>query len=90
MGRRDRIALGLGFLGGMVVGVVAWSAQIERSRRDLFAASAVRRMAALGSLSGRPGAQTARLLAEYVEWEPRPALRRRGERMLARMQADLE
>ena len=90
MGRRDRIAMGMGFVGGLVLGLAGWSAQIERSRRDLFARSPVRRMAALGSLRGRPGPRTARLLAEYVEWEPRPALRRRGERMLARMQADLE
>ncbi len=90
MGRRDRIALGIGLLGGVVVGLVGWSAQIERSRRDLFSASAVRRLAALGALRGRSGPHTARLLAEYVEWEPRVGLRRRGERMLARMQADLE
>ena len=90
MGRRDRIAMGLGFLGGMVVGLAGWTAQIDRSRRDLFSRSAVRRMAALGSLSGRRGPRAARLLAEYVEWEPRPGLRRRGERMLQRMQADLE
>lgn len=79
-----------GFAGGVVLGVVAWSAQIERSRRDLFSASTVRRVAALGYLSGRPSFQTARLLAEYVEWEPKPLLRRRGRRMLQRMQAYLE
>ena len=90
MGRRDRMAMFAGFAGGVVVGLVAWGAQIERSRHDLFSKSAVRRMAALGSLGGRPGVRTARLLAEYVEWEPRPLLRRRGERMLQRMQAYLE
>jgi hypothetical protein len=90
MGRRDRVALAAGFAGGLVVGLVAWSAQIRRSRRDLFSASAVRRVAALGYLGGRPGVQTARLLAEYVEWEPMPLLRRRGRRMLRRMQAYLE
>lgn len=90
MGRRDRAAMAAGFVGGLVLGLVAWSAQIERSRRDLFSGSAVRRMAALGSLRGRSGAQTARLLAEYVEWEPMPLLRRRGRRMLQRMQADFE
>jgi hypothetical protein len=79
-----------GFAGGLLVGLVAWSAQIERSRRDLFSEHAVRRMAALGYLGGRPGVQSARLLAEYVEWEPLPLLRRRGRRMLQRMQAYLE
>lgn len=90
MRRRDRVAMAAAFVGGVVVGVVAWSAQIARSRRDLFSGSAVRRMAALGYLGGRPGPQTARLLAEYVEWERRPLLRRRGERMLQRMQAYLD
>jgi hypothetical protein len=79
-----------GFAGGLLVGLVAWSAQIERSRRDLFSEHAVRRIAALGYLGGRPGVPTARLLAEYVEWEPLPLLRRRGRRMLQRMQAYLE
>jgi hypothetical protein len=90
MRRRDRMALAAGFAGGLVVGLVAWSAQIERSRRDLFSASAVRRVAALGYLGARPGGQAARLLAEYVEWEPLPLLRRRGRRMLQRMQAYLD
>lgn len=90
MARRERVAMVAGFVGGVVVGLVAWSAQIERSRRDLFSQSAMRRVAALGYLRGRPGPQAARLLAEYVEWEPKPLLRRRGERMLQRMQANLE
>lgn len=90
MDRRDRTAIAAGFVGGLVVGLVAWSAQINRSRRDLFSESAVRRVAALGYLGGRPGLQTARLLAEYVEWEPMPLLRRRGRRMLQRMQLDFE
>ncbi len=90
MNRRDRTALAAGFVGGVVVGLVAWSAQITRSRRDLFSDSAVRRVAALGYLGARPGLQTARLLAEYVDWEPMPLLRRRGRRLLQRMQTYLE
>ena len=90
MRRRDGLALAAGFVGGLVVGLVAWSAQIERSRRDLFSGTAVRRMAALGYLGRKPGAHTARLLTEYVEWEPLPLLQRRGRRMLQRMHAYLE
>ncbi|HET7632233.1 MAG TPA: hypothetical protein VFK16_07970 [Gemmatimonadaceae bacterium] len=90
MGRRDSVALAVGFAGGLVAGLVAWSVQMERSRRGLFSSSAVRRVAALGYLKGQPGAHTARLLAEYVEWEPLPLLRRRGRRMLRHMQAYLE
>ncbi|MHB1862639.1 MAG: hypothetical protein ACYCVL_06660 [Gemmatimonadaceae bacterium] len=90
MERGDRTALAAGFLGGLVVGLLAWSAQIQRSRRDLFSSSPVRRVAALGYLSGRPGIRTVQLLDEYVKWEPQPALQRRGRRMLRRMQASLE
>jgi hypothetical protein len=49
----------------------------------------VRRLAALGYLRAHPGVETARLLADYVKWEPRPALRKRGQLMLRRMEAYL-
>ena len=77
------------FLAGLVGGVVLWSMQIRRSRRALFGASPVRRLAALGHLAGQPGVETARLLTEYVRWESRPMLRRRAERILNRMQRSL-
>lgn len=77
------------FLGGLVAGAVIWSMQISRSRRALFAASPVRRLAALGHLAGQPGVETARLLTEYVRWETRPMLRKRAERILNRMQRSL-
>ncbi|MDB4883566.1 MAG: hypothetical protein JWL95_2332 [Gemmatimonadetes bacterium] len=80
----------VGFVGGLVVGLVVWSTQVQRSQRELFSRSPVRRYAALGFLAGRPGVETARLLADYVNWEPRPALRRRGQRLLRRMKAYLD
>jgi hypothetical protein len=78
-----------GFLGGLIIGLLVWSSQIRRCRRDLFSKSPVRRLAALGYISGRPGVDAARLLTEYVSWERRPILRRRAERLLRRMQAHL-
>ncbi len=86
---RTRLA-GLGFLGGLAAGLVVWGIQVERSRRDLFSRNPIRRFAALGYLSGRPGLETARLLTEYVRWEARPALRQRGQHMLRRMEAYLD
>ena len=77
------------FLAGLVAGVVLWSMQMRRSRRALFGASLVSRLAALGHLAGQPGVETARLLTEYVRWETRPMLRRRAERILNRMQRSL-
>lgn len=88
-GDRIRYA-GLGFLGGLAAGVLVWGSQVHRSRRDLFSASAVRRFAALGYLGGQPGIETARLLADYVQWERRPVLRRRGQLLLRRMEAHLD
>ena len=79
-----------GFIGGVAAGLLVWSTQVERSRRELFNRSPVRRFAALGFLAGRPGLDTARLLADYVNWETRPVLRRRGRLLLRRMEAHLD
>jgi hypothetical protein len=81
---------GLGFLGGLAAGLVLWSVQVQRSRRELFSKSPMRRLAALGYLGGQPGAETARLLVEYVDWEQRPMLRKRGRHLLRRMNAYLD
>ncbi len=81
---------GVGFLGGVLSGLVLWSAQLHRSRRDLFSKSPVRRLAALGYLGGHQDSETARLLADYVRWEARPVLRRRGERILRRLHETLD
>jgi hypothetical protein len=86
---RARLAA-VGFVGGVAAGLLVWSTQVERSRRELFNRSPVRRFAALGFLAGRPGLDTARLLADYVSWESRPVLRRRGQLLLRRMEAHLD
>ena len=83
-------AAGIGFLGGLAAGLVVWSVQVERSRRDLFSRNPVRRLAALGHLGGQPGLETARLLTDYVRWEARPSLRKRGQQLLRRMEAYLD
>ena len=79
-----------GFAGGLAAGLVVWGTQVHRSQRELFHRSSVRRLAALGFLAGQPGLETARLLREYVNWETRPALRRRGQVLLRRMEAYLD
>jgi hypothetical protein len=80
----------LGFLGGLVIGIVVWSGQQQRHRRGLFSRYPLRRLAALGYLSGQPSAATARLLRDYVRWEARPVLRRRGKQVLRHVEASLE
>ncbi|HEX3868479.1 MAG TPA: hypothetical protein VHV78_17065, partial [Gemmatimonadaceae bacterium] len=87
--RRADVVAG-GFLAGLVLGAFVWSAQIHRSRRELFSRSAAKRLAALGFLHGRPGLDSVRILTEYVRWERHPALRSRGERLLRSMQSQLD
>jgi hypothetical protein len=77
------------FVGGAVAGLVLWSIQLRRSRRDLFHANPIRRLAALGYLGGEPSIESAQILRDYIRWERKPVLRRRAEHLLGRMQARL-
>ena len=79
----------LGFVGGVALGALVWSVQMRRYRRELFSPRPLRRFAALGYLSGQPSLETARLLRDYVSWERRSVLRRRGERVLRRIESHL-
>jgi hypothetical protein len=88
IGRTTNLAT-LGFLGGAAVGALVWSMQMRRYRRDLFSAQPLRRLAALGYLSGQPSFDTARTLRDYVRWEHQVGLRRRGERVLRRIERHL-
>ena len=80
----------LGFVGGIAVGMLAWSWPLEAFSRNLFSPSPVRRFAALGYLSGRPSGDTARLLRDYIRWESHPLLRRRGEQVLRQVERYLD
>jgi hypothetical protein len=88
--RRREHLIGVGFLGGMAVGLLLWSQQIHRHRRDLFSAKPYRRLVALSYLSARPSVETARLLRDYIGWEKRPVLRRRGVRILRQLERHLD
>lgn len=83
-------AVTAGFLGGLVLGALVWSSQIQRSRRELFSKHPMKRLAALGYLGGIPGLDSVHILADYVRWERHPGLRRRGERILRRMKSHLD
>jgi hypothetical protein len=78
-----------GAIGGIALGFLAWSRVQRLSRRDLFSTQPVRRYAALGYLRSCPTIETVHLLREYVAWESKSALRRRGVRMLREMEASI-
>jgi len=64
--------------------------QISRHRRDLFSPHPMRRLAALGYLSGHEASVDAvRLLRDYIAWETRPLFRRRASQILTRMERRL-
>ena len=77
-----------------VVGFVVGNALAQRSmgrwRTALFSARPLRRVAALGYLSGHPSVAAVRVLKDYLAWEEHPALRRRAESLVRRMEANLE
>lgn len=78
------------FVGGVLTGAMVWGRLLRRSQRDLFSASPLKRLAALGYLAGRRGPETARLLTEYVAWERDPNLRQRGQVLLERLAPSLD
>lgn len=79
----------VGFVGGVAAGTLLWTRLQHEYRRELFSRFPLRRVAALGYLRARPTIGTARILREYIAWEPRHILRQRGARMLKRLEATL-
>jgi hypothetical protein len=82
--------LAAGFFGGVALGAAVWEGMLAGNRRGLFAANPLRRYAAVSYLGARPSVDTARLLRDYVRWEPHPVLRRRARRVLRELEATLQ
>ena len=81
----------VGFFGGLAAGVLLASQQLHRHRRGLFSPRVYERLLALTYLRGqRSSVETLRLLRDYVGWESRPLLRRRGELLLRRLERTLD
>jgi hypothetical protein len=73
------------------LGVLLVRDQISRSRRDLFSAHPLRRLAALEYLGGvTASVDTVLLLRDYLAWERRPLLRKRAQGILARLAEGVE
>ena len=76
-------------MAGVALGWAAAGRRERRYRNDLFHASPLRRLAALGWLEGQPGADTLRLIRDYLAWERVPLLQRRAGGLLRRFEATL-
>ena len=74
---------------GLVVGAVLAQRTMGRWRSSLFSPRPLRRLAALGYLSGHPGPEAGRVLRDYLTWEEHPTLRRRAELIVHRMEQKL-
>jgi hypothetical protein len=86
MKREYAVGAGVAFVAGAVAGTMLWTSQVRYSKRDLFSRSPIRRLAALGYVGALPSVENAGLLRDYVAWESRPALRRRADVLLRRME----
>ncbi len=65
--------------------------QISRSRRDLFSAQPLRRLAALSYLAGHDGSvEVVQLLRDFIAWEPRPLIRKRAVQIVQRMERSMK
>jgi hypothetical protein len=63
--------------------------QITRHKKDLFSASTLERLAALGYLSKSPATpETVTVLRDFIAWEPRRLLRNRARAILRRMEEE--
>jgi hypothetical protein len=74
---------------GFMAGAVLAQRSMGRWKGALFSARPLRRLAALGYLSGHPGVEAVQVLRDYLAWEEHPALRRRAEAIVRRMEAKL-
>lgn len=89
--RRSRGTLwfGLGLVTGAVAGVAWWAQQQETHKRSLYSQRPIRRLAALGFISGRPTIESVVTLRDYLGWERNKVLRRRARRLLTRFEKAL-
>ena len=80
---------GLGLATGLVAGVAWWAQQQETHSRALFSRRPIRRLAALGFISGRPTIESVVTLRDYLGWERNQVLRRRARQLLTRFEKAL-
>lgn len=83
---RRALWFGVGFASALAAGYFWWTQEQEQYQQSLYSPRPMRRLAALGYLSGQPSATTILTLREYVGWESNPVLRRRARRLITRFE----
>lgn len=83
------MAFVVGLLAGAAAGYAWWAREQAQHRQALYSGKPMRRLAALGWLSGQPSAESVMLLREYLGWEQNPVLQRRARRLLTRFEKAL-
>lgn len=83
---RRTVGFALGLAAGAVVGYAWWTREQSRHQRALYHPKTMRRLAALGHLSGTPTVDTVMVLREYLGWEQNVVLRRRARQLLTRFE----
>ncbi|HEX2451618.1 MAG TPA: hypothetical protein VHJ69_10770 [Gemmatimonadales bacterium] len=87
---RSRAAVaGTGLLAGAVAGWLLAQRRFAQNRRDLFSASPIKRLGALGYLAGQTGVDRVRVLHDYLAWETHPLLRRRAQAIVRRLETQV-
>ena len=74
---------------GAVAGGRLAQQSMGRHRQDLFSGRSLRRLSALGYLSGQTSVHSVPLLHDYLVWEAHPILRQRAGGTVRLMQAHL-
>lgn len=87
--RHRGVLVGSAVVLGAALGWLAAGRHQRFHRQNLFSPRPLRRLAALGFLEGEAGPETVPLLRDYVAWEPRGLLRKRGRQLLRRLEATL-
>lgn len=77
---------GAAALASFAAGMFWWAREQEQHQRALYSPRPLRRLAALGWVSGQPTAESVMMLREYLSWESNPVLRRRARRLLTRFE----
>ena len=84
--RRNQLGFVMGLVAGVAAGYAWWTREQRRHQRSLYHPRPMRRLAALGFLSGQPTVDSVMVLREYLGWEQNPVLQRRARQLLTRFE----